>query len=59
MDSGMSSIVYPSKFIDIDPQVFNIAGATRKPPLPKKEWEAKTLGEKVMELYVGEKGLLF
>lgn len=28
-------------------------------PPPKKEWESMTLAEKAMELYVGEKGLLF
>ncbi|THU63179.1 hypothetical protein C4D60_Mb01t12970 [Musa balbisiana] len=32
--------------------------SARKPP-PKKDWESMTLGEKAVELYVGEKGLLF
>ncbi|WOL13157.1 hypothetical protein Cni_G21926 [Canna indica] len=32
--------------------------SVRKPP-PKKEWEAMSLSEKAVELYVGEKGLLF
>ncbi|KAJ6845155.1 uncharacterized protein M6B38_288030 [Iris pallida] len=30
-----------------------------KAPPPPKEWESMTLAEKAMELYVGEKGLLF
>ncbi|KAL8123645.1 hypothetical protein AgCh_011576 [Apium graveolens] len=30
-----------------------------KQPKPPKEWEAMTLNEKALELYVGEKGLLF
>ena len=30
-----------------------------KQPKPPKEWEAMTLTEKALELYVGEKGLLF
>ncbi|OAY77392.1 hypothetical protein ACMD2_10262 [Ananas comosus] len=34
------------------------AEAPPSPP-PKKEWDAMTLGEKAVELYVGEKGLLF
>ncbi|KAJ0966972.1 hypothetical protein J5N97_023889 [Dioscorea zingiberensis] len=29
------------------------------PPPPRKDWESMTLGEKAVELYVGEKGLLF
>ncbi|ONK80160.1 uncharacterized protein A4U43_C01F14530 [Asparagus officinalis] len=31
----------------------------KPPPPPKKEWESMTLAEKAVELYVGEKGLLF
>lgn len=30
-----------------------------KQPKPPKEWESMTLTEKALELYVGEKGLLF
>ncbi|KAG6529707.1 uncharacterized protein LOC122040146 [Zingiber officinale] len=33
--------------------------APRKQPPPKKDWESMTPGEKAVELYVGEKGLLF
>nr|QSQ68594.1 hypothetical protein PY_020791 [Puya raimondii] len=35
------------------------AAAAAPSPPPKKEWDAMTLGEKAVELYVGEKGLLF
>lgn len=31
----------------------------KKPPPPPKDWDSMTLGEKAVELYVGEKGLLF
>lgn len=33
--------------------------AAQKQPPPKKDWEAMTMGEKAVEVYVGEKGLLF
>ncbi|KAG9442966.1 hypothetical protein H6P81_018820 [Aristolochia fimbriata] len=32
---------------------------TPKPPPPPKDWDSMTIGEKAVELYVGEKGLLF
>ncbi|KAK8936624.1 hypothetical protein KSP39_PZI012684 [Platanthera zijinensis] len=31
----------------------------QKAPIPPKKWEDMTLSEKTLELYVGEKGLLF
>ncbi|KAF8387729.1 hypothetical protein HHK36_026383 [Tetracentron sinense] len=31
----------------------------QKPPPPPKEWESMTINEKAVELYMGEKGLLF
>ncbi|KAK9108730.1 hypothetical protein Sjap_016790 [Stephania japonica] len=34
-------------------------GSANKPPTPPKDWESMTLAEKALELYVGEKGLLF
>lgn len=32
---------------------------TAKLPLPPKDWESMSLGEKAVELYMGEKGMLF
>ncbi|KAF9618456.1 hypothetical protein IFM89_001179 [Coptis chinensis] len=34
-------------------------GSSAKPRLPPKDWESMTLGEKAVELYMGEKGALF
>ncbi|CAI0417902.1 unnamed protein product [Linum tenue] len=34
-------------------------GAAARPPAPKKKWEEMSMGEKALELYVGEKGALF
>ncbi|XP_008799406.1 uncharacterized protein LOC103714053 [Phoenix dactylifera] len=31
----------------------------KPPPPPPKDWDSMTLGEKALELYAGEKGLLF
>ncbi|XP_009624000.2 uncharacterized protein [Nicotiana tomentosiformis] len=40
-------------------EMINAAKQVAKPKPPPKEWESMTLTEKALELYVGEKGLLF
>ncbi|XP_010244099.1 PREDICTED: uncharacterized protein LOC104588009 [Nelumbo nucifera] len=37
----------------------NSAGGLPKAPAPPKDWELMTITEKAVELYMGEKGLLF
>lgn len=36
-----------------------VATKAKAPPPPPKEWESMSLNEKAVELYMGEKGLLF
>lgn len=48
-----------SKQLKQDRSNSSSGGGLPKTPSPPKEWESMTMAEKAMELYMGEKGLLF